>query len=148
MRKIYYKSWIARLFLLGKFKTAMFFGEIHTKHDTLSEKSRRHESIHCEQYEEVTLLAFILALGISALFGWVAWPFILVPIFYYILYGIEAAISWIHHFFAHRKKDGGAAADKAYHNSMFEMEAYEGEDDPNWIQNRKFCHWFRYFGKV
>jgi len=149
MRKVYYKSWLAKLLLFGGFSTAMLFGEIHTKRTTaLSEKTKRHESIHCEQYEEVTLIAFFLAVIISALLGWSVWPFLIVPVFYYILYGIEAAISWVHHFFSTKKKDAAAAADEAYYNSMFEMEAYEGESDPEWIQARKFCHWLKFFGKV
>lgn len=151
MRKIYYKSLLATLFLADGFHTAMLFGQIHTKRDKKNKMPKavhNHESIHCEQYGEVTMLAFILAVILSALFGWAAWPFFFVPVVYYIIYFVEAGISWVHHFFSTKKKSATDAADKAYYNSMFEMEAYEGENDPDWIQTRKFCHWIKYFGKV
>ena len=152
MRKVYYNSIVPRLFLWGKmYKTAMFFGFICTKRpkaEPLSPEAINHEAIHVEQYGEVTAVAIVLALALSLVFGWGAWPFILALTAYYIIYIVEAGISWVHNFFAHRKKNAAAVAKKAYRNSMFEMEAYAHAGDPGYIPVRKSFQWLRNFGVI
>lgn len=150
MRKVYYNNIFAHLLLLRKgFDTAMLFGFICTKHKTpLSGVAVNHEAIHNEQYMEITALAVAVVVVGSIAFGWAAWPFVLALAAYYIIYFVEAAVSWVHHFFAHRKKDAGDAADKAYYSSMFEQEAYEHESDFRYIPQRKPFGWIKYFGKV
>lgn len=149
MRKVYFRSWLARLLPTGKSSTVMLFGKIHTKSaDALSETDIRRASIFCEQYEEVTLLAFIFAMIISGIFGPVAWPFILAPLLYYIIWCVEAVISWVRRFLSKKKKDAESTTEEAASGSMFRAEADEGESDSDWIQTRKLCHWLKYFGRV
>lgn len=152
MRKVFYNSIIARLFLwFDGFSTAMFFGLICTKRkesEPLPPETVNHEAIHVEQYMEITATAMLIALVLSITFGWVAWPFVLAITLYYVIYFVEACISWVHNFFAHRKKDAAAAVDKAYYNSMFEMEAHTHEGNVDYIASRKPFYWIRYFGKV
>lgn len=152
MRKVFYNSIVARLFLWRKnYRTAMFFGFICTKRkatEPLTIEDVNHEAIHAEQYTEITATAVLVAVVLSIAFGWAVWPFLAAIMLYYIIYFVEAGISWCHNFFAHRKKDAGAAADQAYYNSMFEMEAYAHEDDIDYIPVRKSFHWLRNFGKI
>ncbi len=150
MLKIYYNSLLARLFLWTKgCNTAMFFGFICTKHkaaDPLAAKTVQHESIHAAQYAELTALCFILALTLHFTLGGAVW-LILAPFVYYIIYFVEAGISWVVNC-VFRKRSSAAASDKAYHNSMFEMEAYNYETTPNDIQSRRWFAWIKYFGRV
>lgn len=152
MRKVYYNSIVARLFLIRKgYSTAMIFGFICTKGKRsapLASDTVNHEAIHVEQYMEITAAAIAIALVMSFIFGWAAWPFVLALMFYYLVYFVEAAISWVHNYFAHRKKDATTAADKAYYNSMFEMEAHAHDTDMEYISTRKAFHWVRNFSKI
>ena len=124
------------MLLLPGYGTAMFFGYIITKHtDTLPESTQRHESIHAEQYAEVTLIAYIIALLLQIMFGG-GWWFVPVP---------EAAFTWFVRVVSGRASD---ALDMAYANSMFEQEARAGENAPGYIESRKLFAFLRYFGKI
>lgn len=151
MRKVYYNSFVARFCLWVKGKsTATFFGFICTKRkrtDPLTVVGINHEAIHAEQYKEVTAAALLLAVALSPLFGWTAWPYVVGLILFYIIYFVEAAISWLFHAITRRKVDT-ACIDTAYYNSMFEMEAYAHEKEIGYIPTRKPFHWLHYFGKV
>lgn len=147
MRRIFYNSWLAKCILWPNYPTAMFFGSIHTKNVVsapLSNRIKRHESTHCEQYWEVTLIAFIIALGLQIAFGG-GWWFVAVPLVYYVLYFLEAAITWSIRLCTHGWKE---AAQMAYDNSMFEQEARLAEDDPTYNELRHFCGFLRFFGKI
>ena len=152
MRKIYYNNIFAHILLcLSDKNVIMLFGFICTtrkKHEPLTAQTVNHEAIHVEQYIEITAVAVAIALVCSFIFGWAAWPFIVALTLYYIIYMVEATISWVHNFFATRKKDPAAAADKTYHNSMFEMEAYAHDNNLQYIPNRRSFYELRYFGVI
>lgn len=147
MRRIYYNFWLAKAILWSGYSTAMFFGKIGTKHDAsepLSECIKRHESIHCEQYWEVTVAMFIVAVILQVVFGG-GWWFVAVPFMYYVLYFLEAAITWTFRLFKNGWED---AAEMAYKYSMFEQEARAGEGDVGYVESRRFCAFLRYFGRI
>lgn len=145
MRRIFYNSKLAKYLLFPGYGTAMILGYICTKQsDPLSETEVRHESIHAEQYAEVTMLSFLVALLMQILFGG-GWWFAPVPLVYYVLYFLEAAITWSWRLCTHGWKE---AADMAYDNSMFEQEATAGESVTGYVESRKFFAFIRYFGKV
>lgn len=137
MRKIYYNNLLARLLLWRKdYETAMIFGFICTKRkqaQPLSSKAVNHEAIHVEQYMEVTAVALLAALMLSLAFGWGGWPFVVALLLYYIIYFVEAGISWVYNT-VRRKLSATAAADTAYYASMFEMEAHANEGDNQYVQ--------------
>ena len=151
MRKVYYNSLAARLLLWRKgYETAMIFGFICTKRkraQPLSSKSVNHEAIHVEQYMEVTATAMVVAFVLSLAFGWAVWPFIVALLLYYVIYFVEAGISWAFNA-VRRKLSATAAADAAYYASMFEMEAHANEGDNQYICGRRSFNWIRYFGRV
>lgn len=152
-RKVFYNSKLAKMILFPGFSTCMFFGAVISKRSKLPESDINHEYIHVKQYIEVTVISAILALIVSVLLhssgssGW--WiPLVCFPFVYYALYFGEALISFIHNFFAKRKKNASDAADKAYHNGMLEMEAFAHQDNPCYLDGRKSFTFLKYFGKI
>lgn len=150
MRKVFYNSIAAWLLLwLKRFETAMIFGFICTKRkrtDPLVSKEINHEAIHVEQYMEVTTVSVCLALVLSLAFSWGIWPLIIALLSYYIIYFVEAAISWSYNTIVAKLSDNALAV--SYHNSMFEMEAYEHDTESDYISRRQAFCWIKYFGKV
>lgn len=123
--KIYYKSKIAKLFtFIDGYKTIMLFGAVFTERDAISLKAEYHEEAHCNQYH--TMFCFgmfisLLTIGLCLLFGNVGWWMLwlsLIPVFlYYAWYLIEYLIRLC----IYRDHD------KAYHNIVFEREAFDLE---------------------
>ena len=145
MRRIFYNNWLAKCLLWSGYYTAMLFGYIITKDsEPLSYRLKQHESIHAQQYNEVTMLSFIVALVLQIIFGG-GWWFVPVPVMYYLLYFIEAAFTWS---FRLCKNGWNEAAEMAYDNSMFEQEARDGESVVGYIETRKYLAFLRYFGKI
>lgn len=146
MRKIFYNSILAKAMLLfSELSIVMLFGAICSRNgNKLSERVKRHESTHCEQYWEVTLVAALVALILSIIFGPSLWVF-LVPVVYYILYGLEATITWTRRIFSSSWRE---SCDLAYDYSMFEMEARLAESDTSYNEHRTFWGFLRFFGKI
>jgi len=147
MRRIFYNSWLAKCLLWPVYPTAMMLGSIQTKSKMshpLSDEVKRHESTHCEQYWEITVMAFIVAVGLQIAFGG-GWWFVAVPFVYYVLYFLEAAFTWIIRLITHGWSE---AMDMAYDNSMFEQEARLAENDPTYNEFRRLCAFLRFFGKI
>ena len=146
MRKIFYNSFMAKVVLLfSELSIVMLFGAICSRNgNKLSERTKRHESTHCEQYWEVTLVATLVALILSIIFGPSLWVF-LVPVAYYVLYCVEAVITWL---FRLCTKGWKEACNAAYDNSMFEMEARLAESDTYYNEHRPFWGFLRFFGKI
>ena len=102
----------------------MLFGAVFTERDSISLRTEYHEEAHCNQYH--TLFYFgmfisLLTIGLCLLFGnagwWMLW-LSLIPIFlYYAWYLIEYLIRLC----IYRDHD------KAYHNIVFEREAFDLE---------------------
>ena len=113
----------------------------------MTQEDINHEAIHVEQYMEITAAAVILATLLSPWIGWSAWPFILALTLFYVIYFVEAGISWVWHSIR-RQKASTAPMNQAYYNSMFEMEAYANEDNTVYIPARMSLHWHEYSGKV
>lgn len=146
MRKIFYNSFMAKVVLLfSELSIVMLFGAICSRNgNKLSERTKRHESTHCEQYWEVTLVATLVAFILSIIFGPSLWVF-LVPLAYYVLYCVEAVITWL---FRLCTKGWKEACNAAYDNSMFEMEARLAESDTFYNEYRPFWGFLRFFGKI
>ena len=146
MKTIYYNSKLAKLILFGSYHTIMFFGFILTKFNVLSETVFRHEKTHQRQFFECMEIAAIPSALL--LFYVSAWWLLLIPLFYYILYGVEWFISLVYHLFADERIGGGKVNNNAYRASAFEMEAKLNQDNPNYLKERKWGAWFHYYGKI
>lgn len=79
----------------------------------MSDRTRRHETIHYKQQLE---LGFVLQ---------------------WVLYGLFHVINLI------RYRDGVTA----YYENPFEREAYDNDEDPNYLDNRKHFSWVKYIFK-
>lgn len=123
--KIYYKSKIAKLFtFIDGYKTIMLFGAVFTERDSISLRVEYHEEAHCNQYHtlfDFGMFVSLLTIGLCLLFGNIGWWMLwlsLIPIFlYYSWYLIEYLIRLC----IYRNHD------KAYHNIVFEREAFDLE---------------------
>lgn len=118
----------------GRYKAINLFGIVFTKKD-LSEKSKNHEKIHSEQIFETSVLGVVL-IGMIVILCNIsyAWCF-LGLLTYYIIYGLEYLIIR----FFHKKQND------AYHDVSFEEEAYENDDDLEYIEDwRTPFNWIKY----
>lgn len=156
MAKIYYNSKLAKWLLFPGFHTLMFFGAIITKKSELSQDTITHETIHVWQFWEAWLLGLPVWLLLMALTG--AWACIfLCPLTYYIMYGLEVGVSFVYHLARRVCKCVRVAlqdeklppiGDPVYYNCAFEEEAYQNEDNPDYLKKRPLFAFFKYYGKV
>lgn len=130
MKTTYYNSPIAKLLLFSGYTTIMLFGFILTKLNTLPPSTLRHENIHRWQYVEGTVLSLPLVFLLCSLVSW--WFLLLVPVFYYILYVGEWLVRLL--------RPGNA-----YRNISFEKEAYQNQNNPGYLSERKWFAWVKYY---
>lgn len=130
MKTIYYNSRLAKLLLFRGYTTIMLFGFILTKLNELKPSTLRHENIHRRQYVECAVLSlpfvFLLCRSVSC------WFLLLLPTFYYILYVGE----WLVRLFM---------KGNAYRNINFEKEAYQNQNNPGYLSERKWFAWMKYY---
>lgn len=127
--KIYYNSKIAKLFtFIDGYKTIMLFGAVFTERDAISLKAEYHEGTHCNQYQALFATGFIiisiivLVSGLNGHAGWWMLWLLTIPVFlYYVWYLVEYLIRLC--IYRNHKK--------AYHNIVFEREAFDLENDWN-----------------
>lgn len=145
-KTVFLDNWFAKLILFGTYHTIMLFGFILSKLKELSKSILRHEQIHQRQFLECLEIAIIpstlLAIFVSP------WWLLLIPLLYYIIYLIEWFISFIYHLFTDNKVGNGSVNNNAYRTSAFEMEARLNQDNPNYLKERKWGAWFKYYGKI
>lgn len=147
MKTIYLNNWLAKILLyFSDCHTIMIFGFILSTRSTLIENAINHERIHVRQYWECFVIGLVIAC-VLACFG-IFWGFILPLILFYLMYGIEWAISFIHHYFSRRKKTLYDVNEESYYNSAMEMEAYENEKNPTYLIERTPLRFFKYYGKL
>lgn len=146
MKTIFLDNWFAKFILFGSYHTIMFFGFILTKLKELSETTIRHERTHQKRFFECMEIAAIPSILLA--FHVSAWWLLLIPLFYYILYGVEWFISLAYHLFTDERIGGGKVNANAYRASAFEMEAKFNQDNPNYLKERKWGAWFRYYGTI
>lgn len=95
----------------------------------LDETTRRHEGIHCAQQIELAVLfvAILVPVAISYSFAWWGWVLTVVGILFagWICYGISWLIEVII-----------PPYPGAYYYTCFETEAYNHEDDPDYLKRR------------
>ena len=101
----------------------------------LGEVDINHESIHCCQQIEVMIM-FAVIIGVLVLLAGISpWWFTLVPMSFYLLYGIEYVIRYL--------ENGNGKI--AYRRIAFEQEAYDKEGDLEYLKGRKWFTWISYY---
>ena len=130
MKTTYYNNRLAKLLLFSGYNTIMLFGFILTKLNELKPSTVRLENIHRRQYMECMILALPVALFLGWLVSW--WFLLLVPVFYYLLYVGE----WLIRLFM---------PGNAYRNISFEREAYQNQNNPGYLGERRLFVWMKYY---
>lgn len=128
MRRYYLSSKLAKWLLFPSCHTITLWCFIFTKKKELSEKTKRHETIHMMQWMEVTIAALI----VFDLLSWLISPYwmIVSPLVYYVWYVVEWLI---------RLPFGDARR-----NILFEREAYDNDEDGKYIVNRELFNFLKY----
>ena len=114
------------------YKAINLFGILFVKPKAvLDDRTLNHEAIHTAQIKEVMTTGALIA-AILAVFGMYGLAIIIAVFSYYILYILE----WIYRLIRHKGK--------AYRNISFEREAYENDDDLEYLQKRKRYSFINY----
>lgn len=146
MKLIFLDSKFAKFILFGSYHTIMLFGFILSILKEITAETERHERTHQKQFFECMEIAAIPSVLLS--FYVSVWWLLLIPLFYYILYLTEWFVSFIYHLFTDNIIGSGKVNANAYRASAFEMEAKLNQDNPNYLKERKWGAWFRYYGKI
>lgn len=134
MKKIRYNSWIARNLLFPSYKTITLAAWVCTKcksKDEMSQADRNHECTHARQWVECMIASGVIIWVLVLFAGISAWWFTLSFLSFYILYILEWLIKLP--FYGY----------KAYRNISFEREAYECENDNNYLENGDYFEWIK-----
>lgn len=136
--KVFYNNLLAKNILVSRCNRVMLFGFCFTREDYLTPEEIYHERIHVRQWIEciVSCVLVCLLLYATGYFSW--WFLFFVPVFYYVLYGIEFIARLI------VSRD----AEIAYKNISFEKEAYRNENNLLYLNSRRFFAFLKYRGKV
>lgn len=119
----------------GSYKTINLLGLVFTKSD-LSDEDKNHEKIHSVQILECAIFMFILILIIGLLFNIGARWLLLSPLAFYAWYGIEYLLIRVLNI-----KDKQT---NCYHDVSFEEEAYNNDDNLEYLKSRKWFSWLEY----
>ena len=127
MKRFYTDSKLAKWLLFPSHSTITLGCFIFTKKKDLSEKTKRHETIHMMQWMEVTIAALI----VLGLLSWLISPYwmIISPLIYYVWYVMEWLV---------RLPFGNA-----YRKISFEREAFANDKDPEYLINRELFNFFK-----
>jgi len=92
-----------------------------------------HESIHIKQQQELILTALILLIGLNFIFGIVSWW--LIPIIAYLSFYMWYILEWFIKLFIYGKR--------AYRKISFEQEAYDNQENIDYLKTRKRFSWLK-----
>ena len=129
--KIIYNKWIP----VNGFSSMNILGFLFTKVKELKIKTLRHEQIHTMQQYEILGASALISLVLCNI--WASWWYLLVTIalpiaLYVLVWLIELALP---------------PYNSAYKDSPFEREAYENDEDVDYLVTRPLFAWVKYFLK-
>lgn len=119
----------------GGYKAINLFGFLFTKID-LTEEYKNHENIHTAQLIECAIALALFILILTVLFSVSIWWLLISPLAFYAWYGIEYLLIRILNI-----KDKQT---NCYHDISFEEEAYNNDDNLDYLDNRKPFSWIKY----
>lgn len=133
MKRYYLNSWVAKVLLMFTTCHTITIGFfVFSKNKSITKVVKNHETIHTMQWLEVTMLAGLIFVLLDIIIG-VNLTY-LSPIAYYALYGFE----WLLRVSLYKSYK------LAYLALSFEREAYENEEDSNYLLNRPLFSWLKY----
>lgn len=146
--RVFYKSKLAKWMLWQGYSTITLGCFVFTKKSKAEMKTRvlNHEAIHVRQWEECMIASMVLLTLVMSVTGFNVWMYLLCPLWFYLQYGLEYAVSRVYHSF---KGIHGADGNKiSYGNSTFEMEAKSNEEIDRYLDVRRPFEFARYYGKI
>ena len=146
--RVFYKSKLAKWMLWQGYSTITLGCFVFTKKSKAEMKTRvlNHEAIHVRQWEECMIASMVLLTLVMSVTGFNVWMYLLCPLWFYLQYGLEYAVSRVYHSF---KGIHGADRNKiSYGNSAFEMEAKSNEEIDRYLDVRRPFEFARYYGKI
>ena len=146
--RVFYESKLARWMLWQGYSTITLGCFVFTKKRKAEMKTHvlNHEAIHVRQWEECMIASAVLLTLVIFLTGFNVWMYLLCPLWFYLQYGLEYAVSRVYHSF---KGVHGADGNKiSYGNSAFEMEAKSNEEIDGYLDVRSPFEFTRYYGKI
>lgn len=118
----------------GRYTTMNLYGLLFTKRNNLKDDVINHEGIHSVQILELAIVGILFTLLLIFIFKISYWYLLFGGSLFYIWYLIE----YIFVRLFHKKQNDG------YHDISLEEEAYNNEDNMNYLNNRKLFAWFKY----
>ena len=146
--RVFYKSKLAKWMLWQGYSTITLGCFVFPKTSKAEMKTRvlNHEAIHVRQWEECMIASMVLLTLVMSVTGFNVWMYLLCPLWFYLQYGLEYAVSRVYHSF---KGIHGADGNKiSYGNSAFEMEAKSNEEIDRYLDVRRPFEFARYYGKI
>lgn len=137
MKKIFCDSFLAKMLLCMSSCHTITVGPFvlsKRKEGKITQEIRNHECTHARQWAEMAVASGLAIWLLMLLFHLSALWLILAAVAFYIWYGIEWFIRFV--------KIGNFG--KAYEAVSFEREAYENEDDLNYLENSNYFAWVKY----
>jgi hypothetical protein len=118
----------------GDYEAINLFGVLFVRGDAeIDDVNMNHEDIHSAQIEESMIASFCLSAPLLFMGLW--WVTLLATLLgFYLFYAIE----WLVKLIEYRSKH------EAYRNLSFEREAYENENNEDYLIYRKTFDWFKY----
>lgn len=146
--KVFYESKLAKWLLWQGYNTITLGCFVFTKKskEEMKQSTLNHEAIHVRQWEECMIASAVLLTLIMLFTGFNLWVYLLCPLWFYLQYGLEYAISYVYHLC--RNRCWVNVGDKAYGNSAFEMEAEANEEVDGYLDMRTPFEFFRYYGII
>lgn len=142
-------NWFVRLITLNwpvaitLFPFGIYVNDKYRTLENVSRRTKNHENIHWVQQIEMMFLGIGISILASFMFIWVNFNWwillslIVFPLlFFYIWYLLEMIIDFFIHFKA------------AYKNSTFEREAYDNDENFDYLKTRKHFSHFKYLKKM
>ena len=128
--------WTNKLIPFGVYKTFNFYGIILFTKTKLGEKILNHEKIHSLQMAELAMITVPLTIILMWAFGISAWWLLAAVSAFYIWYGLEYLLIRLF-----RVKD---KQNDCYHDVSLEEEAYNNDDNLDYISQRNMFAWIKY----
>lgn len=128
--------WNNKFIPFGDYKAFNFYGIILFTKSELSDKNINHEKIHSIQILEFMMVAIPITILLIWIFGISAWWLLAAFSAFYIWYGLEYLLIRLF-----RIKD---KQNDCYHDVSLEEEAYNNDDNLNYLDNRKLFNWIKY----
>lgn len=135
MKRYYYNNWLAKVLL--------YFSTCHTitlgwfvlskrSFEEIPQEVKNHETIHSMQWTELTMVSGLILLVLVLWLNVTPWWMLAAPCIYYLWYVLEYLIKVF------------TVGYRAYRHISFELEAYENQNDDDYVENRRmFTGWLK-----